>query len=161
DGVLMSQSDDGGRFKIQRDPFSSATCVATVSDGATSARTTLSGCTPTATPTPSGPSAPVPLAPANGASLAEPLTISWSAVTDPANLAQFHPAEFFTYTWTAVPGAASYRVEEDATNATFNAPEVTTANINGTSLNTGFGFVGTIYARVRAVAADGTLGLPS
>jgi hypothetical protein len=243
DGVLMGQSDSGGRFKIQRDPFSSATCVVTISDGAASARATLSGCTPTATPTPSGPSAPAPLAPANGGSLAEPLTISWSAVTDPAginlyvwevsasttfrpvatqgftnsgttqdkvsglpngtyfwhvkvingagaqsawsaarsftitgqapgtpgapaftapaNLAQFHPSEFFTFSWTAVSGAASYRVEEDATDATFSAPEVTTANINGTSLNTGFGFVGTIYARVRAVAADGTLGLPS
>jgi len=28
-------------------------------------------------------------------------------------------------------------------------------------LNTGFGFVGTVYARVRGVAANGTLGLPS
>src|SRR4051794_6654596 len=46
DGVLMGQSDDQGRFSLRRQPFASATCIITVSDGSSSAQVTLSGCTP-------------------------------------------------------------------------------------------------------------------
>src|SRR5690349_6026845 len=49
--------------------------------------------TPTPTPTPavpSGPPAPSPLAPANGASVTVPFTISWSAVSDPSGIVAYN-----------------------------------------------------------------------
>ena len=77
DGILMGQSDNQGRFSIRRSGFSSATCIITVFDGTDPVRVTLAGCTPSATPTPlPGPSAPAPLAPANGAQLIEPFGLS-------------------------------------------------------------------------------------
>jgi hypothetical protein len=44
----MGRADAGGNFRIERDPFSSASCEVTVSDGSTSTIATLSACTPTA-----------------------------------------------------------------------------------------------------------------
>src|SRR5918912_3256686 len=47
--------------------------------------------TPTPTPpTSSGPPAPAPLAPANGASVTVPFTISWSAVSDPSGIVAYN-----------------------------------------------------------------------
>src|SRR5918911_520976 len=49
--------------------------------------------TPTPTPTPptsSGPPAPAPLAPANGAQVTVPFTISWSAVSDPRGIVAYN-----------------------------------------------------------------------
>jgi hypothetical protein len=48
DGTAMGLADAGGNFRIERDPFSSASCQVTVGDGSTSTIATLSGCTPTA-----------------------------------------------------------------------------------------------------------------
>jgi hypothetical protein len=62
DGTALGTSDGSGAFKIQVQPFSSATCQVTVSDGTSSAQATLSGCTPTA-PTPTSTSAPAPSTP--------------------------------------------------------------------------------------------------
>src|SRR6476661_7296710 len=42
--------------------------------------------TPTPTTPPGGPPAPTVLGPANGAQLVEPLTFSWSAVSDPSGI---------------------------------------------------------------------------
>ena len=53
-GNVTGTSDGNGAFKIQTSPYSSTTCQVTVSDGATSASTTLSGCTPSK-PAPSAP----------------------------------------------------------------------------------------------------------
>jgi hypothetical protein len=56
--------------------------------------------TPTPTPTPvgpSGPSAPAPLAPPNGASVTVPFTISWSAVSDPSGI--------IAYNWQVSPSS--------------------------------------------------------
>src|SRR2546426_4655719 len=190
DGVVRGKADGTGAFKIQFEGFKSTSCVITVSDGTSSARATLSGCTPTGlalstltlsptsvvggsaskgtatltgaaptggtvvtlssktptvatvpasvtvpagatsmgfsistvsvtastsvtisaslggvtktailTVTPSlGPAAPTPLAPANGASVPEPLTISWSAVTDPSGI--------IAYNWQISPSSS-------------------------------------------------------
>ena len=190
DGVARGKADGTGAFKIQFEGFKSTSCVITVSDGTSSARATLSGCTPTGpalstltlsptsvlggstskgtatltgaaptggtvvtlssktptvatvpasvtvpagatsmgfsistvsvtastsvtisaslggvtktailTVTPSlGPAAPTPLAPANGASVPEPLTISWSAVTDPSGI--------IAYNWQISPSSS-------------------------------------------------------
>src|SRR5262249_58035505 len=52
DGRALGSSDATGAFKIQVQPFSSATCVVSVNGGGSSAQATLSGCTPTATAPP-------------------------------------------------------------------------------------------------------------
>jgi hypothetical protein len=46
DGVAMGTAASDGRFRIERSGFTSSTCTITVSDGATSAQSSLSGCTP-------------------------------------------------------------------------------------------------------------------
>src|SRR5215212_5803954 len=46
--------------------------------------------TPSPTPTVSGPPAPSPLAPANGAQVTVPFTISWSAVSDPHGIVAYN-----------------------------------------------------------------------
>src|SRR5690242_2296693 len=61
DGTMLGRADKSGQFSLQKDPFSSATCTVTVSDGTTSAQASLGGCTPSAPPPPppsSGPPAP-------------------------------------------------------------------------------------------------------
>jgi probable HAF family extracellular repeat protein len=61
DGTPMGTAASDGRFRIERSGFSSSTCVITVSDGASSAQATLSGCTPAGgTPPPPPPPSPAP-----------------------------------------------------------------------------------------------------
>jgi probable HAF family extracellular repeat protein len=63
DGIAMGTAAADGRFSIRRTGFSSSTCVITVSDGASSAQATLSGCTPAGgTPPPPPPPSPPPAA---------------------------------------------------------------------------------------------------
>lgn len=266
-GVVSGNADGSGRFRIEANNFTSASCVVTVSDGATTAQANLAGCTPTAppTPTPSLPPTPTPtaansapglLSPINNVSVTQPGILSWSAASDPggatlgynwqiatdggfaavvladsvgsaaggpvpiqaafsgladgayfwrvqavfsrpapepllqgpwssvgtftvagsgptapaapamtqpANGAQFHPLESFALAWSAVAGAANYRLEYD-NEPSFNLPLFNASNdlIPGTQAALTFGEpVGTLYFRVRAVAADGTRGLPS
>jgi hypothetical protein len=45
---------------------------------------------PRPTPTPAAPPAPQLLTPADGAQVVEPFTISWSAVSDPSGISQYH-----------------------------------------------------------------------
>src|SRR3954463_3684672 len=54
-GPVTGTSDSSGSFRIQTSPYSSSTCQVTVSDGATSVTTSLSGCTPSTTPPPPPP----------------------------------------------------------------------------------------------------------
>jgi probable HAF family extracellular repeat protein len=61
DGTPMGTAASDGRFRIERSGFSSSTCVIAVSDGASSAQATLSGCTPAGgTPPPPPPPSPAP-----------------------------------------------------------------------------------------------------
>lgn len=48
-GSVTGTSDGSGAFRIDASSYSSSTCRVTVSDGSTSASTTLSGCTPSTT----------------------------------------------------------------------------------------------------------------
>lgn len=50
-GNVTGTSDGNGAFKLQASSYSSSTCRITVSDGATTASATLSGCTPAPAPT--------------------------------------------------------------------------------------------------------------
>src|SRR5207302_2439748 len=53
--------------------------------------------TPPPPPPPSGPAAPTPLAPVNGASVTVPFTASWSAVSDPSGI--------IAYNWQVSPSS--------------------------------------------------------
>jgi hypothetical protein len=46
DGIAMGEADGNGDFRIEQEPFSSATCEVEVSDGSASVTVTLDGCTP-------------------------------------------------------------------------------------------------------------------
>jgi hypothetical protein len=82
-------------------------------------------------PAPSGPSAPAPLAPANGASVTVPLTISWSAVSDPRGT--------IAYNW------------QVGSSSTFS-PVVASNSTSGQTQDTVSGLpTGTYFWRVQAV----------
>lgn len=139
DGVVMGRSDTGGRFRIDRTPFTApADCTVDVNDGSATPRVaTLSGCTVSSTPPlSSGPPAPAPIGPADAASVTVPLTLSWSAVSD-------------------VSGIAGYNWEISA-SPTF-APLVTRDSTAGTVTQARVGGLpaGTYYWRVQA--ANGAL----
>jgi hypothetical protein len=88
------------------------------------------GSTPTPTPT-TTPPAPTPIAPASGAQLTVPLTLTWSAVSDPSGIVG--------YNWQVSPSSGfSSVVEQDSTN--------------GQTQDTAFGLAnGTYFWRVQAV----------
>lgn len=143
DGVMMGRSDAGGRFRIDRTPYSRpADCTVDVNDGSATPRVaTLSGCTVTSPPPPppSGPAAPAPLSPADGASVTTPLTLTWSAVLDPAS----------------VNGGYNWEIGTSPTFATLvtrdsTFPSVTQQQVGGLG-------PGTYYWRVQAV--DGAIQL--
>jgi hypothetical protein len=206
----------------------------------------LAGATVAAAPAmAAGPAAPAPLAPGAGASVTTPLTLSWSAVTDPSGIlgynweissssafssvvtqdstnpdvtqqtvgglingtyywrvqavsgafvqgawsatrsfvvtgpgagaigspvlaplpfgTQYHPMESFSFSWNAIPGAASYVVEADQ-NAAFPAPvtlrfdNIPVPSYGLTMHNT---LIGNWNLRVRAVDANGIESAPS
>jgi hypothetical protein len=83
-------------------------------------------------------------------------------LTAPAPGTEFHPEETFPLTWTTVQGAVSYRLQL-ANRATF-APGTLLADVPESATQAQaplFGFQTRLFARVFAVAADGTLRLPS
>ena len=89
---------------------------------------------PTPTPTPigpSGPPAPSPLAPADGASVTMPFTISWSAVSDPSGI--------IAYNWQVSPSSSF-------------SPVVALDSTSGQTQDTVSGLpTGTYFWRVQAV----------
>lgn len=93
DGAVFGRSDSSGRFRIERNPYTPpADCTVDVNDGSPTPRTaTLSGCTVSSPPPPpSGTPAPTPVAPAAGASVTVPFTISWMAVSDPSGVVAYN-----------------------------------------------------------------------
>jgi hypothetical protein len=63
DSVVTGRADGSGAFRVETSSFRSSTCRATVTDGSTSAETTLAECTPSApapTPTPTPTPEPTP-----------------------------------------------------------------------------------------------------
>src|SRR5262249_17060049 len=75
---------------------------------------------------------------------------------------EFHPEESFPLTWTAVSGAASYRLQISSTS-TF-APRTLLTDVSESTTKARaplMDFQTPLFVRVFGVAADGTLGLPS
>ncbi len=86
------------------------------------------------------------------------------AVLDPpANATQFHSWENITFTWSAVPGAVSYILQESIDPAFPVATRVRQVDIPGPTERISFhpGIQGTFKARVIAVGPDGLMGAPS
>jgi hypothetical protein len=90
-GAASATADSRGRFRIEKRSFSSPTCRVDVTNGGTTAQATLSGCTPSATPAPAV-GTPSLLSPSAGASVVQPVTLSWSSVTgtDTAPVVAYH-----------------------------------------------------------------------
>ena len=143
DGVVMGRSGSDGRFRIERTGYTPpADCTVDVDDGAATPRVaTLSGCTVTSPPPPppSGPAAPGPLTPADGASVTTPVTLSWSATIDPNPVSQ--------------NGGYNWEIGTSSTFATLAARDSTLPS--ATSESVGGLAEGTYFWRVQAV--DGAL----
>ncbi len=81
----------------------------------------------------------------------------------PSGATTFRPLETITFSWSAVPGAVSYVLQESTDPAFPVDTRVRQVNLPGTteriSLNSGN--QGSFQARVLAVDADGLMGLPS
>ncbi|WP_309678930.1 hypothetical protein [Polaromonas sp.] len=93
-----------------------------------------------------------------GASAASPGTPS---LNPPLGYSTFHPWENMKFSWSAVPGAASY-VFEASTDRNFPVGAIRFDNIPDAT--TGFAIgnpEGNYFGRVQAVSADGIAGVPS
>ncbi len=76
---------------------------------------------------------------------------------------QFHPLETITFSWTAVPGAVSYILQESTDPSFPVGTRVRQVDLQGTTegISLGGGNTGSFQARVLAVNADGLVGPPS
>ena len=127
--VASARAGSSGSFRVSASGYTSPTCLAMVSDGTSSAQRTLSGCTPTSAPPPAI-AAPTLLAPASGASVGQPVTLSWGAVA----------------------GAAAYSIQV-STGSTFATLLEGRFGLNETSVTLSGLPVGTVFWRVNAVSA--------
>ena len=117
-GSLASTADGSGAFRIESKFFNApADCMVKVSDGTSSATTTLSGCTKTA-PAPTTVAAPGLLGPTAGATVAVPFDISWSAVSDPSGIAGYN----WQVSRTSDFSAASVVIQNSTDGSTTHAP---------------------------------------
>ena len=96
-----------------------------------------------------------------GASSSSPGTPTLNAPKGGTN--QFHPYETITWTWSAVPGAASYVFDASEDPSFPVASGIHTENITGTTYTFELAddAIGNWQARVSAVDANGVRGVPS
>ncbi len=138
-GAASGTADSGGRFRIEKRSFSSPTCTVRLTNGRSTAQATLARCTPSAPPA-TAVGTPTLLSPAAGASVAQPVTLSWSAVdgTDAEPVVAYH--------WeVATPSTFSSTVLQEATlRPAIGAAPPTTDTFSGRP-------DGTYHWRVRAV----------
>jgi hypothetical protein len=248
DGPTTGRADSHGEFSISASGFSEPSCVATLFDGSVSVEVTLSGCTPSISRPPAVPGPPTVVGPPTGASVTEPVTLSWrppggarglhfrwqvsaepsfgtlvlTTTTASENVTaarlsglafgtyywrvqavsfppepyfplfgnwtptrsltitgeapgtpgtptltspdgtEFHPAETFPLTWSAVPGAAGYRLQMASTQTFAPGTVLVDVPTSRTEAHAPLiGFQTPLFVRVFGVAANGALGLPS
>ena len=150
DGVAMGRSDSGGKFRIDRTAYTPPPdCTVDVNDGSATPRSaTLTGCTVTSPPPPPPPppstqAPPSLLAPAAGASVTAPVTMSWSQVLNAGSLNG-------GYNWqVSTSPTFSSLAARDSTR-----PSVTQAAVGGLA-------GGTYYWQVQASSGDLWLGARS
>jgi hypothetical protein len=131
DSGTSGQADAHGNFSISASGFSEPSCVATLFDGSVSVEVTLSGCTPTISPPPAVPGTPSPTGPASGASVTEPVALSWQP---PAG----QPGVSYRWQVSTRPSFATLVL------TTTTSPRVGSATLSGLA-------PGTYYWRVQAV----------
>ena len=131
-GPPTGQADAQGNFSISASGFSEPSCVATLYDGSVSVEVTLTGCTPAISRPPAVPGPPSPVAPSPGASVTEPVALSWQP---PAG------ARGLNFRW---------QVSTDPNFGTLVLTTTTAPNITSTTLS---GLAdGTYYWRVQSVS---------
>ena len=132
DGPPTGRADARGNFSITASGFSEPSCVATLFDGSVSVEVTLSGCTQAISRPPAVPGRPSLVAPSPGASVTEPVALSWQP-----------PA--------ATPGVHfQWQVSTSPSFATLVLAATTSAKVTSTPLS---GLApGTYYWRVQAVS---------
>ena len=86
-----------------------------------------------------------------------------AVLNPPQNATQFHSWETITFTWSAVPGAVDYILQESTDPAFSVDTRVRQVNIPGPTEGISFNpsIQGNFKARVIAVSADGLMGAPS
>lgn len=131
-GLPVGQADAQGNFSISASGFSEPSCVATLYDGSVSVEVTLSGCTPVISPPPAVPGPPPVTGPPPGASVTEPVALSWQP---PAGT----PGVSYQWQVSARPGFAA-----PVLTATMS-PKDTTTTLSGLA-------AGTYYWRVQSVS---------
>jgi hypothetical protein len=82
-GTRVGTASSNGTFSVSSASFTSTSCTVTVSDGKTSAKPTLDPCAPSGSGGggSAGANVPTPVAPAAGASVVQPVTLSWTTPT--------------------------------------------------------------------------------
>jgi hypothetical protein len=130
-GPVTGPADAQGNFSISASSFSEPSCVATMYDGSVSVQVTLTGCTPTSSRPPTVPGPPTAVSPPPGASVTEPVALSWQPPVGTPGLSfrwqvSTHPS-FRTLVLTATTG-----------------PKVTSTMLSGLA-------PGTYYWRVQSV----------
>jgi hypothetical protein len=131
-GLPDGQADTQGNFSISSSGFSEPSCIATLYDGSVSVEVTLSGCTPTISAPPAVPGAPAATGPPSGASVTEPVALSWQP---PAGT----PGVSYQWQVSTRPGFAA-----PVLTAT-TSPKVTSTTLSGLA-------AGTYYWRVQSVS---------
>ena len=130
-GPPTGRADARGNFTISASGFSEPSCVATLYDGSVSVEVTLSGCTPTISAPPAVPGVPSPTGPPPGASVTEPVALSWQP---PAG----QPRVSFRWQVSTKPSFAKLAL------STTTSAKVTSATLSGLA-------PGTYYWRVQSV----------
>jgi hypothetical protein len=132
DGLPTGQVDAEGDFSISASGFSEPSCVATLFDGSVSVEVTLSGCTPTISRPPAVPGPPAAAGPPPGASVTEPVSLSWQPPAGQPGV---------SYRWEVSTGRSFATLALTATTS----PKVTSATLSGLA-------PGTYYWRVQSVS---------
>ena len=130
-GPPTGRADARGNFTISASGFSEPSCVATLYDGSVSVEVTLSGCAPTISAPPAVPGVPSPTGPPPGASVTEPVALSWQP---PAG----QPRVSFRWQVSTKPSFAKLVL------TTTTSAKVTSATLSGLA-------PGTYYWRVQSV----------
>jgi hypothetical protein len=131
-GLPTGPVDAQGNFSISASGFSEPSCIATLFDGSVSVEVTLSGCTPAISRPPAVPGPPSVTGPPPGASVTEPVVLSWQPPAATPGV---------SYRWQVSTRSGFAALALTATTS----PKVTAATLSGLA-------PGTYFWRVQSVS---------
>ncbi len=153
DGAVLGSSDNNGSFSLQAQPFSSATCKVTVSDGTNSVQAPLAGCTPSQPP-------PAPIL--SSLTLNPPSVVGGNSATGTVSLSGAASSATSVSLSSSNTGVASVpagvSVAAGATSASFT---VTTTAVNATNSVTISASSGGVTKSAVLTATPSTASLPT